>query len=154
MVDDAPGPVGPAAGEPAAELTGDEPAGERGPRRLVVHPSDFGRRPTASWHPLGPDDDPVEVIVGYWQHLVVCVLRETYGPRVDDEVASRLAKANATYLKRQMSGEYPVRPQELLAWTIAFDDISLFPRPDRVRDLYPPGALPAADEGGDDDGSP
>lgn len=136
MVDDAPQPAG---DEPA----GDEPAGERGPRRLVVNPSAFGRRPATLWHPLGPGDDPVEVIVGYWQHLAVCVLRETYGSRVDEEVASRLAKAKPTYLKRQLTGEYPVRPQELLAWTIAFDDITLFPRPDRVRDLYPPGALPA-----------
>lgn len=112
------------------------------PRRLLLVPAEFGRDPAAAWHPIGPGQSLPEVISAYWQHLVVCSLRERYPVRMVDELTDRLGKANAVYVRRQVAGEYRVPLEELLGWVVAFDDISLLPQPGGITDLYPPGARP------------
>lgn len=121
----------------------DEVAGgeEESPRRFLVDPSRYGHDPAAPWRPLSPGDDHAEVIAAYWQHLALCTLREKSPVRLVDVVAERLGKANVVYLRRQVSGEYRVRFEELIRWVIAFDDITLLPQVGKLADLYPPGAF-------------
>ena len=117
---------------------------DRQPRRFLVDPSEFGKDPEAPWEPLTDEVAATEVVAAYWQHLAVCVLRDKYGVTVADELARRLGTSSVVYLKRKVSGEYPVPFEELIGWVIACGDISLLPQLDSLDDLYPPGSRPAS----------
>lgn len=110
-------------------------APRRQPRRLLVTPADFGIHPNTAWLPYD-DIDPVEVVEAYWQHLAICQLRATFGPRLEHELVDRTG-AEPRYLRRRLSGEYRMNLGDIVRWALVFNDIALIPPFDSANDLLP-----------------
>lgn len=107
------------------------------PRRFLADPSRFGNDPATPWDP--PEGaDRTEVIAAYWQHLAACVVRAKFGPTAAEELARRLGRESSSHLRRQLTGVYRVRFEDLITWAVALDDITVLPRPDTIADLWPP----------------
>lgn len=89
---------------------------------------------------MDDDADEVDVVACYWQHLAICVLRDTYTVGLRQRLVEVLDVENLEHLDRQLSGAYRIRLKTLIEWAIALGDVSVLPQVDSIDGLFPPGA--------------
>jgi hypothetical protein len=92
----------------------------------------------ALWIPPEPGVKEADRISAYWQHRAVCTLREIFPTGLVEELSDRLGKDSAVYLRRQISGEYPVLMADVVLWAVKLNDITVLPQFDSAAELLPP----------------
>lgn len=99
------------------------------PRLLLVDETAFGdAEALAVWLPATDLRMAGQLVVASWQHGTSIVIRDwlTTARLTQAGLASHLG-LTAGMLSGKLTGRYPVTADEMFAWPLAFDDITMLP---------------------------
>ena len=111
------------------------------PRDFLRQPSFFGRRPDAQWKPFNRADlDKARIVAAaYYQHLAACETLRVAGEKDwgINELAERLG-VNRDTLRRKLCGEAPATIDDVTAWALVVEAVTVLPAPPDLERMLPP----------------
>lgn len=113
------------------------------PRSHMVNPKSFGRHPAALWKPYEGVDTAtlLEISASYLQHLAAChTLSEAANHGWDlEDLHRRVGKpGKVDTLRRRIYGEAPADFDDIVGWSRAVGDVTVFPAPPDLERMMPP----------------